>query len=214
MLCDNLLRSLERCAEPAFTLTACGEIRTWNAAAEALFGYPASEVLHRPVESVLQPRGRLGKSIGEAYFAGAVQNGYAAAMDMQVNTKSGRRIWIGVSVLVFDMTRSSPAMIVHLAHDITSDVRRERLVRRFADIARKVSSANEDDERLVPVTPLSDQEARILRALGEGKAPAEIADAFAISAQTFRNHLHHVNQKLGTHNRLEAVIHATRRKLI
>jgi DNA-binding CsgD family transcriptional regulator len=93
-------------------------------------------------------------------------------------------------------------------------VRRERLVRRFADIARKVSSANEDDERLVPVTPLSDQEARILRALGEGKAPAEIADAFAISAQTFRNHLHHVNQKLGTHNRLEAVIHATRRKLI
>jgi DNA-binding CsgD family transcriptional regulator len=29
-----------------------------------------------------------------------------------------------------------------------------------------------------------------------------------------RNHLHHVNQKLGTHNRLEAVTHAQRRRFI
>lgn len=64
------------------------------------------------------------------------------------------------------------------------------------------------------MTPLSKQEARILAALGEKKTPGEIAQEFGISAQTFRNHLHHVNQKMGTHHRLEAVIHANRRKLI
>ena len=214
MLCDHLLQSLDRRAEPAFTLAAGGEICTWNRAAETLFGYPAAEALHRPVERVLQPRGRLGDAIDEAYRARAVQNGWAAAMDMQVRTRSGRRIWIGVSVLVFEAAHMRPAMIVHLAHDITNDVRRERLMRRFADIARKVAVANDGGERLVPVTPLSEQEERILRALGEGKTPAEITRAYGISAQTFRNHLHHVNQKLGTHNRLEAVIHAARRKLI
>jgi DNA-binding CsgD family transcriptional regulator len=35
-----------------------------------------------------------------------------------------------------------------------------------------------------------------------------------ISSQTLRNHLYHVNRKLGTHNRLEAVVHAVRRGLI
>jgi DNA-binding CsgD family transcriptional regulator len=41
-----------------------------------------------------------------------------------------------------------------------------------------------------------------------------VATALGISAQTLRNHLRHVNQKLGTHNRLEAVIHAAHRGLI
>ncbi|HKU61032.1 MAG TPA: LuxR C-terminal-related transcriptional regulator [Gemmatimonadales bacterium] len=35
-----------------------------------------------------------------------------------------------------------------------------------------------------------------------------------ISAQTLRNHLHHINRKLRTHNRLEAVTHAQRRGLL
>jgi DNA-binding CsgD family transcriptional regulator len=42
----------------------------------------------------------------------------------------------------------------------------------------------------------------------------DIARELHISSQTLRNHLHHINQKLGTHTRLEAVIHAIRRRLI
>lgn len=41
-----------------------------------------------------------------------------------------------------------------------------------------------------------------------------VASELGISSQTLRNHLYHVNQKLGTHNRLEAVVHAVRRGLI
>jgi DNA-binding CsgD family transcriptional regulator len=48
----------------------------------------------------------------------------------------------------------------------------------------------------------------------EGKTPTSIARALTISSQTLRNHLHHINQKLRTHNRLEAVMHAIHRKLI
>jgi PAS domain S-box-containing protein len=214
MLCDQLLHTLERCADPAFALTVGGELWTWNPAAESLFGYLAPEALHRPVEEVLRPRGPLGVAINEAYCARAARDGYVAAFDMQVTTRTGRRIWIGVSVLVFQATHTMPTMIVHLAHDITADKRREKLVSRYVDIARKVAAASDESQRLVPVNPLSEQEGRILRALGDGKTPAEIAQAVGISAQTLRNHLHHVNQKLGTHNRLEAVIHATRRKLI
>jgi len=54
----------------------------------------------------------------------------------------------------------------------------------------------------------------VLHRLSEGKSPAEIIGELDISPQTLRNHLHHINQKLGTHSRLEAVTHAIRRKLI
>jgi len=47
-----------------------------------------------------------------------------------------------------------------------------------------------------------------------GKDAPRIAKAFGISPQTLRNHLHHINKKLRTHNRLEAVTHAVQRHLI
>ena len=65
-----------------------------------------------------------------------------------------------------------------------------------------------------PVNPLSEQEHRVLRRFAGGKSPVDIAREREISAQTLRNHLRHINQKLGTHNRLEAVTHTIRRKLI
>jgi len=65
-----------------------------------------------------------------------------------------------------------------------------------------------------PAMPLSEQEQRVLRSFSEGRSPSDIVHELNISPQTLRNHLHHINQKLGTHNRLEAVTHAMRRKLI
>ena len=54
----------------------------------------------------------------------------------------------------------------------------------------------------------------MLHSFSQGKTPAEILSDLRISPQTLRNHLHHINQKLGTHTRLEAVTHAIRRRPI
>ena len=55
---------------------------------------------------------------------------------------------------------------------------------------------------------------RILSGFSQGRRPGEIARELKITSQTLRNHLHHINQKLGTHTRMEAVMHAIRRNLI
>ncbi|MBK5188812.1 MAG: response regulator transcription factor [Gemmatimonadaceae bacterium] len=60
----------------------------------------------------------------------------------------------------------------------------------------------------------TEQEERVLHLFAAGHTPGQVTRSLGISTQTLRNHLHHVNQKLGTHNRLEAVIHAVRRRLI
>lgn len=71
-----------------------------------------------------------------------------------------------------------------------------------------------DDAQHTPVESLSEQERRILKLFAEGSNATTIARKLSIAPQTLRNHLHHINQKLRTHNRLEAVIHAQRRGLL
>src|SRR5207244_258130 len=144
MLETELFALLEQTADAAYTVTEGGEICSWNGAAERLFGYPASEVLHRNIDEVLEARDTLGTSAlaGGAETATRHWDGTSSVIpnfDLEVRTRSGSRIWVNVST-----------------------------------IARKLS----------------------------------------ISAQTLRNHLHHINRKLRTHTRLEAVTHAQQRGLI
>jgi DNA-binding CsgD family transcriptional regulator len=68
--------------------------------------------------------------------------------------------------------------------------------------------------RLAPVFPPSEQEREILQLFSMGTNSTEIAGKLGITLQTLRNYLHHINQKLHTHNRLEAVTHAMQRKLL
>jgi PAS domain S-box-containing protein len=214
MLYGKLVRALDKCADAAFTLSGDGEIRSWNRAAERLFGYTAAEALQRRIADLLEPRGLLGTLVDDTYCERAIHDGHVMTMDMRVRTRTQRRLWVRVSALVFEADRAGPAMIVHLAHDITAEKRMAKLSQRFAEVARRIVVERDGEPRFVPVSPLSPQEQRILHSLARGASPAVVAKSIGISTQTLRNHLHHVNQKLGTHNRPEAVVHATRRKLI
>jgi DNA-binding CsgD family transcriptional regulator len=103
---------------------------------------------------------------------------------------------------------------VHLAHDITESKKNEVLLHKMIDVSRQLSNIQEVALKPVPITPLSKQELELLRSFSTGKNSAEIARRLKITLQTLRNHLHHINQKLHTHNRLEAVTHAMQRKLL
>ena len=82
------------------------------------------------------------------------------------------------------------------------------------EVPRQLANLPDFVARPAPVSPLSEHEKEILRLFLVGKSSAEIAHKLQITLQTLRNHLHHINQKLHTHNRLEAVTHAMQRKLL
>jgi len=211
---DGLVHLLDRSKDPAFTLTGDGEVWSWNRAAEQLLGYSAVEALNQPFSKLLQPRGVLGRPIDGDYCRLAVREGSVPSFDMQVVSRGGQDVWLSVTVLVFEALRGSPALIVHIGHDVTLTKQREVLAQELVETARRFVAVRDDARQLAPVAPLSEQEQRILRALISGTAATGVAKRLGISDQTLRNHLHHINQKLGTHNRLEAVTHAMRRKLI
>src|SRR5207244_12686701 len=52
---------------------------------------------------------------------------HAPNFDLEVSVRSGGRIWIDLSTLVFKEGRTHPRLIVHLARDITQRKQQEEL---------------------------------------------------------------------------------------
>ena len=219
MLESELFTLLERTADAAYTVTEDGEIRSWSGAAECLFGYPASEVIGRDIDEVFEARDALGTDAlaGGLEAATRRRDGAPAGIanfDLEVRTRSGARLWVNVSTIVFDNPRTGHRLLIRLARDISQRRRQEELLGRMLEVARQVVSLGEDSADHAPVEPLSERERRILTLLAQGGNTATIARKLAISPQTLRNHLSHINRKLRTHSRLEAVTHAQRRGLL
>lgn len=217
MLESELFALLERTADAAFAISEDGGIEYWNKAAERLFGYSAGEVKHKSCYEVLQGMGPLGTRVcheGCSLMECAGKQTEIPNFDMSVKTRSGRRLWINMSTMVFDNLRTGRRLLIHLAHDISEQKETEQLVHKMLELSQQLGQLGESKVRPSPVSPLSEQEKHILRLFAEGKNSPEIAKELTISLQTLRNHLHHINQKLRTHNRLEAVMNAMQRKLI
>jgi len=219
MLQCELQEFLEETADAAFSVNPQGEICSWNAAAEKLFGYLASEAIGKSCYELLQCSGCLGiEQCTREFYAhqATAEHCRVPNFDLEVTVRSGRRIWVDLSTLLFEDGRTHPRLIVHLSRNITERKQHEDLMRKMLQLSKQIIAISDGTGRghMGPVSSLSEQEQSILRLFSDGKNSAEIARALKISLQTLRNHLHHVNDKLGTHNRLQDVMHAMHRKLL
>src|SRR6058998_1766279 len=117
MLETELFALLEQTADAAYTVTEGGEICSWNGAAERLFGYPASEVLHRNIDEVLEARDTLGTSALAGGSEAATRrwdgtSGGIPNFDLGVPSRSGGRIRGGGSKNHFDNQRTGRRLFV------------------------------------------------------------------------------------------------------
>lgn len=217
MLESELFALFERTTDAAFAVNQEGSICSWNKAAEKLFGYTAPEALHKTCYELFEGLGPLGTRVCHKHTCVMECVGKDAGIpnfDMSVKTRSGQRVWINMSTVVFESPRTRSRLLVHLAHDITDQKRTEELVHKMLDLSKELTGVGESAVRAAPIPSLSEQEKQVLKLFAGGKDSADVAHRLGITAQTLRNHLHHINQKLRTHNRLEAVMNAIQRKLI
>ena len=217
MLEAELFAFLENTADAVFAVRETGEICFWNHAAEALFGHPADEILGKTCAGVLHGIGALGTDVcheGCAALRCAKPARHIPNFDLNVTTRSEQRIWVNLSSISFLNRRTGRSLLVHLVRDISAQKRREEVFGRMVAISKEVANLEDAVAGAAPIAPLSSQELEILKMFAVGASAPRIAKALGISPQTLRNHLHHINQKLRTHNRLEAVMHALQRRLI
>lgn len=219
MLESELFALFDHTAEAAYAVTEQGEIVSWNAAAEQLFGYPAAEVLRHNVADVFEARDELGTEAlaggGEAAtrrWDGA--SGGVPTFDLQVRTRSGSLIWVKISTIVYHNQRTGRRLFMRLVRDETQARRQAEQFSEAVEAARQLVALAGEAGHHAPVSPLSEQECRILKLFAGGSNSTAIARKLGITAQTLRNHLHHINQKLRTRTRLEAVTHAQLRGLL
>jgi PAS domain S-box-containing protein len=217
MLAGDVYKLLQGTADAAFVTTQEGEICSWNVAAEQLFGYKPADVLTKTCHDVFQGKGALGDFVcsGECSVQHCVIRGASSpAFDLEVTTHSGKRIWVSVSVIVFEDSRLHRPLIAHLAHDISSRKELEQAFSTMVEASKQFISIGDGVARHAPTESLSQQEQRILKLFASAKNSTQVAKELSITLPTLRNHLHAINQKLRTHNRLEAVLHAMKRGVI
>ena len=219
MLMRELFDLLEHAGDAAYCVTPDGEVRSWNAAAVALFGHRADEVIGRDIDEVLRARDALGTDALAGGLDAATRrwragSGPLPTFDLQVYAADGRRLWISVSTIVFDDGRTRQRLFVRLARDVTASRRESELLARAIELGRELTRLEPGNSPHAPVDPLSRQERRILERFAAGQSSAAVAKAMRMAPQTLRNHLHRINRKLRTHSRLEAVTHALQRGLI
>jgi PAS domain S-box-containing protein len=217
MLEAELFSLLNRTADAAFVVAEGGEILSWNKSAERLFGYSAGQAVHQTCDALLDGLGTLGTKV---CTHGCTVQHYAADsqeipdFDLQVRTNTGARLWLNVSTIIFEEPRLNRRLVVHLARDISRHKRNKEILGKILAASQELTAGSGDCSGVAPVAPLSEQERRILRLFAKGNDSAEIGRELDITLPTLRNHLHSINEKLGTHNRLEAVMHAIHRGLI
>ena len=219
MLEVELFALLENTSDAAYTVDTDGAICSWNRSAERLLGYASDEAVGRNVDELLKARDAMGTPAlaGGSESSTRNWNGLPDGIpnfELEVETRNTERIWVDVSTIVYDNTRTGRRLFVRLMHDVDQRHRNEVLLSRMIDAAKELVEMSEESSGHAPVNPLSEQERRVLSMFAEGRDAPTIAETLNISAQTLRNHLYNVNRKLRTHNRLEAVTHAQRRGLI
>lgn len=217
MLEAELFAFLENTTDGVFAVRESGEICFWNHAAQELFGYREDEVLGKTCSGTLHGVGAMGTQVCHercAELQCALKATPMPNFDLNVTTRGGERKWVNISTMAYLNRRTQKTLIVHLARDITAQKSREEVFRKMIAISHEVSGLEVSMNGAAPVTPLSSQEVEILRRFAAGNDAPRIAKGLGISPQTLRNHLHHINKKLRTHNRLAAVTHALQRRLI
>ena len=206
---DALRPTLDRAGDGAFVIGADGRIALWNRAAERILGYAPRDVLGRPCCDVFVGMDGSGNRL--CYQGCHVMNLIrldepVQSFDMRTRTKSGRAVWLNISIL---SARDGPGApyTIHLFRDVSAT--RELLTL----VHERLAGPAPGNAPGSPGASLSRRELEVLRLMVEGASTSASAARLHVSRATIRNHVQNIFGKLGVHSRLEAVAFAAKHRL-
>lgn len=214
----NSMDSLENLgctAEPAFACDGKGTIIAWNANAERLLGYSASDMIGKHCYEVLD-----GRDVFDNRFCDmrcAIQNMIHRQepvhhFRLSLCTASSRRIDVSVSVFAIFGNDRSEQTVVHVLQPLekSGDKSPPCEPGRFECFDTPEEPAKDNSAS----TELTARENEVLRILAAGATTPEVAERLCISEATVRNHIRNILNKLDVHSRLEAVCLAIQRRML
>jgi PAS domain S-box-containing protein len=198
-------------------------ITYWSPSAEKILGHKAADAIGKYCYEFM-----LGEDYDRQPFCRrdcptmvAARRGRGVpAYDICSRTRSGREMWISISIIPAAGRSQDGPVAIHLFRDVTDRRLSEALARQTLDAVRgfmessRLSGDSVERPAPAPAPRLSARELEVLGRLSQGDSTTELAENLSISVATARNHMDRVMRKLGVHSRLKAVVRAAKLGLI
>lgn len=209
-ICPDLLRTIDACGDPAFVVDERWAIVRWNDAAAAVFHRTSADALGRPCYEVVGGVDDAGRQVCRLHCEkwALVRRG-ARVHNFDVRALTDHGIWANVSILPVADPAGRPVALVHVLRSMNRTKRLEAFVRQLATSAEDVLTSRAGNGTVDGLSVhLTLREAEVLGLLAHGAGTATIADRLGVSRHTVHNHIAVILNKLGVHNRAEAVAYA------
>ena len=210
---------LYRTVDGVFAVDAKQRIIFWNPGCEELFDRSSQWVLGRPCNDVIcgrtLPSGatfcRPNCRVAQLSQGGDGPNRFS----IQTNGGDSQPLTLSVEVALVPSRCKRKWIMLHLLHrHINQDVL--LAMDKALPGAKQPSSSGKlaVDDSASPHSRLTAREIEVLQLLSEGLSSTVISKRFTVSRTTVRNHIQHIQSKLGVHSQTQAVAYAYRHNLV
>lgn len=201
-----------------FAVDATQRIIFWNPGCEELFERSSQSILGRPCNDVLCGR---NPSSGATFCrpnccVAKLCQGGDAPNKFKIKTQGGdgKSLILSVDVMLVPSCCNKRWVVIHL---LNRSVNQDLLTTmdnasRFGNNISVVDYTGGDSGK--NLSRLTARETQVLQLLSEGLSSSVISKRFKVSHTTVRNHLQHIQSKLGVHSQTEAVAYAYRHNLV
>ena len=213
---------LYRAVDGSFAIDSNQRIIYWDPGCEELLGHSEQWVLGRPCCDVLnwcKPTSDNAFCQRNCYVSQMCDGGVEGKKSFLVKAKdkNNQPLALSVSIILVPATCKNNWHVMHLLHRtvfpdvLTAMETSSRKTPPRSSAAGFNNSAILADKNASRLTP---RELEVLGLLSEGITGATIAKRLNISNTTVRNHVQHIQSKLGVHSKTEAVAYAYRHKFL
>ncbi|MEE8343163.1 MAG: LuxR C-terminal-related transcriptional regulator [Gammaproteobacteria bacterium] len=199
-----------------FAVDSRQRIIFWNSGCAQLLDIPTNEALHRHCNDIVRGKDLIGEPFcSDGCCVARMTDGGKGptTFPLQVSNGNGSELHLSVSIVLMPSREKDCWACVHLLH--REGVTNALDVMEYADQAKSVSySGRGNGNSSNDVSTLTARESEILKLLAEGLTARVISKMLYISLVTVRNHIQHIQAKLGVHSQAETVAYAYRHNLL
>jgi len=209
---------LFRAVDGAFAVDAKQRIIYWDPGCEELFNRSAKKVLGRTCCEVMRGVSPVSGELfcGENCHVAQLANGGVAPKAFSIQTKADDHdepLTLSVNVVLVPSQCKKRWVVMHLLHrGMSRDVLTAMDCALRAGRPATPATCNGDADEVV--LRITRREQDVLQLLAEGLPCPAISKRLDISVTTVRNHVQHIQNKLGVHSQTEAVAYAYRHNLV
>lgn len=212
---------LYQAVDGSFAIDSKQRIIYWDPGCEELLGFSEQWVLGRPCCDVLNwcVRGSEKSFCQRDCYVSRFSDGGEGKKSFLVTARDNNNnpLSLSVSIVLVPATCKDNWHVMHLLHrtvfpDVLTAMEQSCYKKsQYANSSVFQKDALKADKNVSRLTP---RELQVLALLSEGVSGATIAKKLSISSTTVRNHIQHIQSKLGVHSKTEAVAYAYRHQFL